>query len=382
MGNPMSDASGKPLPPMTSIPQEIVALEDYEPFAQQCLDDNAWTYLTSGAADEITLAENRRAYDRIRVKGRVLRKLQCGHTRLELFGQPFQHPIFLAPVAYQRMFHPEGELASAMAADAMDAGMVVSTQASVRLEDVARAARSPLWFQLYMRADREQTLSLVRRAEDSGYKALVVTVDAPVAGIRNKEQRAGFQLPPGVRAVNLDGLPVPQQGRLEAGKSVVFDMLMAAAPTWDDLPWLASSTRLPVLVKGILDAEDAVQSLNCGAAGIIVSNHGGRIQDTVPATIEALPLIAQAVGGRAPILVDGGIRRGSDVFKAIALGASAVLIGRPYIYALAAAGALGVAHAIRTLREELEIVMALNGCATLQAIDRNALFNVGSPSGM
>jgi 4-hydroxymandelate oxidase len=225
-----------------------------------------------------------------------------------------------------------------------------------------------------MQADREQTLGLIRRAEASAYQALVVTVDAPLAGIRNKEQRAGFQLPPTVRAVNLDGRPLPQHAPAEEGQSVVFDVLMAGAPTWSDLEWLASATRLPVLVKGILDAEDAMRALNCGAAGIMVSNHGGRIQDTVPATIDALPSIAQAVGKRAPVLVDGGIRRGSDIFKAIALGASAVLIGRPYIHALAAAGALGVAHALRTLREELEIVMALNGCPTLDAIDRDALF--------
>jgi 4-hydroxymandelate oxidase len=370
----MSDAPGRLRPPLTAIPREIVALEDYEPFARQRLDDNAWTYLTSGAADEISLAENRRAYDRIRVKGRVLRRVAGGNTRVNLFGREFAHPIFLAPVAYQKMFHPQGELASAAAADAMQAGMVVSTLATVRLEDVARASRSPLWFQLYMQADRARTLELVKRAEASAYQALVVTVDAPLAGIRNREQRAGFRLPQDLRAVNLDGLPAAQQADLGKVNSIVFDALMVQAPTWDDLRWLASVTRLPLIVKGILDADDAMQALDCGVAGIIVSNHGGRIQDTVPATIEALPHVAQAVGKRAPVLVDGGICRGSDVFKALALGASAVLIGRPYVHALAAAGALGVAHALRTLREELEIVMALNGCARVQDIDRTVLF--------
>lgn len=370
----MSDAAAGLLPPLSAIPREIVALEDYEPFARQRMDENAWTYLMSGAADEISLAENRRAYDRIRVKGRVLRRVAGGNTRLNLFGHEFAHPIFLAPVAYQQMFHPQGELASAAAADAMQAGMVVSTLASVRLEEVARASRSPLWFQLYMQADRTRTLELVKRAEASAYQAIVVTVDAPLAGIRNREQRAGFRLPQGLRAVNLDGLPPAQQKNSDGINSIVFDALMADAPTWEDLQWLASATRLPVIAKGILDADDALRALDCGVAGIIVSNHGGRIQDTVPATIEALPLVAQAVGQRAPVLVDGGIRRGSDIFKALALGASAVLIGRPYVHALAAAGALGVAHALRTLREELEIVMALNGCARVQDIDRAALF--------
>ncbi len=216
---------------------------------------------------------------------------------------------------------------------------------------------------------------MVRRAEQSGYAALVLTVDAPVAGIRNREHRAGFSLPANVSAANFRGDTPFSSTDTVAGGSIVFDGFMACAPTWNDIDWLVSSTRLPVIVKGILNPDDAKEALNHGVAGIVVSNHGGRILDTLPASIEALPLIADAIAGRIPILLDSGIRRGSDVFKALALGASAVLVGRPYIHALATAGALGVAHVLRILREELEINMALSGCATLESINKNTLFS-------
>ena len=366
---------------LEAIPREIVALADYEAWARDRLDDNAWIYLMSGAADGRTSRENYRAFERLCLKGRVLNKVSSGHTRLELFGRSYAHPILLAPIAYQRLFHPEGELAAVLGAAAMDAGMVVSTLATTSLEDIARAAAAsgapPLWFQLYLQAQREDTLTLVRRAEASGYGALVVTIDAPLAGIRNAEQRAGFRLPPGMAAANL--APLARTRKTAPGVASVFDGLMADAPGWEDIKWLAGATTLPVLLKGILDADDARRALDCGAAGIIVSNHGGRIQDALPSTIEALPAVAAAVRGRAPVLLDGGVRRGSDIVKALALGASAVLLGRPYIHALATAGALGVAHALRTLREELEIVMALNGHATLAAIGPDALFNSALP---
>ncbi len=257
----------------------------------------------------------------------------------------------------------------------MSAPLVVSTLATTRLEELATAGAT-LWFQLYLQARREDSLTLVRRAEDCGCQALVVTVDAPLAGIRNREQRAGFQLPSGIAAVNLAELPTAAPRPLPPGASVVFDGLLGNAPTWDDIAWLAAATSLPVVVKGILDPADALLAIQHGARGIIVSNHGGRVLDALPASIDALPAIAAAVAGRVPLLLDGGIRRGSDVFKARALGASAVLIGRPYIHALAAAGALGVAHVLRTLREELEVCMALNGCATLDAIDKARLVGI------
>jgi len=355
-----------------SIPADIVAVTDYERYARASLDDNAWAFLTAGAADEITLRDNRAAFDRIRLRGAVLRKGHGGHTRLDLFGRTYEHPVFLAPIGYQQLFHAEGEKATARAAEVMSAPLVVSTLATTRLEELA-SFKTPLWFQLYLQARRSDSLGLVRRAEDCGCQLLVVTVDAPLAGIRNREQRANFHLPAGIRAVNVPMVPAPPQP-LPPGASVVFDGLLAHAPTWEDLAWLTQATSLPVVVKGILDPSDALLAIQHGAQGIVVSNHGGRVLDTLPASIDALPFIADAVEGRVPLLLDGGIRRGSDIFKALALGASAVLIGRPYIHALAAAGALGVAHVLRTLREELEICMALSGCATLDAIDESLLF--------
>jgi len=281
--------------------------------------------------------------------------------------------VFLAPVGYQKLFHAEGEKATALAAEAMSAPLVVSTLATTRLEELI-SIKTPVWFQLYFQAQRSDSLALVRRAEDCGCRALVVTVDAPLAGVRNREQRANFHVPAGIEAVNVSILAAAPSRCLPPGASVVFDGLLAHAPTWDDLAWLTAATSLPVVVKGILDPADALSAIQHGARGIIVSNHGGRVLDTLPASIDALPAVANAVAGRVPLLLDGGIRRGSDIFKAIALGASAVLIGRSYIHALAAAGALGVAHVLRTLREELEICMALSGCATLDAIDHSRLW--------
>jgi 4-hydroxymandelate oxidase len=364
--------------PLAAIPRELVAAADYERFAREHLDDNAWEYLCGGAGDEITLRENRAAFERVRLEARVLADVRGGHTRLKLFGQEYEHPVFLAPVAYQKLFHPEGELATAMAAAAMQAGFAVSTLASVSLEAIAAATPAPLWFQLYLQASREHSLQLLRRAEASGYKAVLVTVDAPLAGIRNREQRAGFALPPGVAAVNVAEYAAPQNAPAATG-SMVFDVLMQNAPTWQDMEWLVSVSRLPVVIKGIVNAADACRALELGVQGIVVSNHGGRILDTVPASIEVLPAVAGAVAGRVPVLLDSGVRRGSDICKALALGADAVMIGRPYIHALATAGALGVAHLLRTLREELEITMALCGCRTLEAINRDCLFRGAPP---
>jgi 4-hydroxymandelate oxidase len=365
MGRAVSVAVTKPLPPLLAIPRDLVAAVDYERHARQHLDDNAWEYLCSAAGDEITGHENRAAFDRLYLRGRVLADVKGGHTRLSLFNVEHAHPIFLAPVAYQKLFHPDGERATAIGADAMQAGMAMSTLASVRLEDLPAPVQSARWFQLYFQSGRDATLALVRRAEAAGFSVLLLTVDAPLAGIRNREQRAGFALPANISAVNITAgpaLPPLQNG------SLIFDGLMANAPTWSDIEWLAAHTKLPLVLKGILDADDACRALDHGAAGIAVSNHGGRVLDTLPATLDALPRIVDALAGRAPILLDGGIRRGTDVFKALALGADAVMIGRPYIHALATAGALGVAHLLRTLREELEITMALSGCKTLADI--------------
>lgn len=344
-----------------------VCLADYERLAEGRLDPMAWAYFSGGSADEITVRWNRDGFARLAIVPRVLNGGAGGHTRLTLFGRPYAHPIFVAPVAYQKLAHADGELATAAAADAQDAGMVLSTQASVTLEDAAQAGASCRWFQLYLQPERAATLSLVRRAEAAGYEVLVVTVDAPINGVRNREHRAGFMLPPGIAAENLTGMAAAPAA-LAPGASMVFDGLMAAAPTWDDVAWLRAETKLPVVVKGILSADDAVRAMEAGVAGLIVSNHGGRTLDTLPATIDVLPGIAHAVAGRVPLLLDGGLRRGTDVLKALALGASAVLVGRPVVYGLAVNGAYGVAHVLRLLRDELEVAMALAGCRTLADI--------------
>ncbi|GGZ26562.1 alpha-hydroxy acid oxidase [Asticcacaulis endophyticus] len=357
---------------LTAIPRDIVSLSDYERYARARLDDNAWVYLMSGAGDELTVTDNAQAYQRIKLAGHVLGDVAGGHTRLELLGQALPHPICVAPMAYHKLFHPDGEAATAMGAGAVGAGMVISSLASVSFEEIAAKATGPLWLQLYLQPDRGAVLEMVRRAEALGFAGLMVTVDAPLAGLRNREQRAGFTLPDRVRAVNVTSPPVTLPP-LSAGQSVVFDGLMAQAPTWADMEWLTGQTYLPVMLKGILTPTDAVRAFEVGAAGVVISNHGGRILDGLPATIDVLPAIVYAAQGRGPVLIDGGIRRGSDIFKALALGASAVMIGRPVMHALATAGALGVAHAIRTLHEELEVVMALSGCATLKDISRTHL---------
>lgn len=355
---------------MSGIPSGIVSLASHEAHANKVLDAKAQAYFNGGAADEITLHENVHAWQRIPLHPRVLQPLAGGHTQIPLLDRTLAHPILVAPIAYQRMAHPQGEMATALAAAVLGAGMVLSTQASTSLEDVARvvlgeAERGPLWFQLYLQADRAFTRALVRRAEAAGYEALVLTVDAPVQGARDRERRVGFRLPSGIAAVNLSGMVNPKALQLKPGQSALFDNLLTHAPSWDDIAWLRSITRLPVLLKGITHPADARLAVEHGAGGVIVSNHGGRTLDTLPATAELLPAVVQAVNGALPVLVDGGIRRGTDVLKAMALGASAVLVGRPVIHGLTNAGAQGVAHVLRLLRDELEIAMALCGCREL-----------------
>ncbi len=360
-----------PLAKLTRIPPTVAAVADYEPLARERLAPQDWAYLDGGAADEFTAQDNRAAFSRWQLRTQVLRDLAGGGTGCELFGARLRYPILLAPVAYQKLAHPDGELATVLGASAMQAAMVVSTQASVTLEDIARAAQTPLWFQLYFQHDRGFTRDLARRAEGAGYRALVVSVDAPVSGLRNREQRAGFAFPPGVEPVNLRGLPPPPAAG--AGDTLFGSPLIAAAPTWRDIDWLRAQTKLPVVLKGIMTAQDATRALAAGVDGVIVSNHGGRVLDTQPATIDVLPEIAAAIDGRMRLLMDGGIRRGSDVFKALALGADAVLIGRAFVHGLAAAGAPGVAHVLRILHAELEVTMALTGCRDLDAITPSLL---------
>lgn len=362
-----------------TVAPDVFAAGDFERHARTQLSAQAWAYFSGAAGDEHTLARNPQAWADIALVPRVLRPLAGGHTRLQLLGRTLAHPILLAPVAHQRLAHPDGEMASAYAAAALGAGMVLSMQSSCLLEDVAAATHGdphagPLWMQLYVQHDRGWVRELIARAESAGYQALVLTVDAPTSGIRDRERRAGWHLPGDMAAANLSAMAPLPPFRAAPGQSALFDHLLHHAPSWDDVAWLQAHTRLPVLLKGVLHPADARQAVRLNMAGVIVSNHGGRTLDTAVPSATALPRIAQAVDGALPVLVDGGIRRGTDVLKALALGASAVLVGRPAIWALAHAGAAGVAHLLRMLRDELEVAMALTGNATLAEIDRDCLW--------
>lgn len=328
------------------------------------LDPAVRDYLERGCGDGLTLAANRAAFDALRIMPRLLAPVAGGDTRLELLGRALEHPCLLAPIAYQRLFHPEGECASAMAAAAQGGLMAVSSLASQPFKAIALAAGSPQWFQLYWQGDRERTRRLLRRAEAAGFCAVVMTADAPV-------KQAALDLPAGVAAVNLEP-PAPPPAAVPGG-STVFRGWMAQAPTWDDLAWLRGETRLPLLLKGVLHPDDAQRAVDLGCAGVIVSNHGGRVLDGAPPAVERLPAVAARVAGRVPVLLDSGIRNGRDVFRALALGAAAVLVGRPAVRGLADGGALGVARVLRVLRDELEMTMALAGCARLADIGPHCL---------
>ncbi len=353
-------------------PDRPVSLADYEARAAERLDAKAWAYFAGGAADERSLRANREAWSSLWLQPRVLRASAEAHTRVELLGHTLAHPILVAPMAWQRLAHDIGELGTALAAAAQGAGLVLSSQASVALEDVARilkseATRGPLWFQLYLQGDRGFDLELVRRAEAAGYEALMLTVDAPVHGARDRERRAGFRPTQGVSSVNLAGAPLPRLGGELCGG------LLHSAPSWNDVAWLRAQTRLPLVLKGVLHPDDARLAREHGADAVVVSNHGGRTLDGALPTAWALPRIAEALDGALPLLVDGGIRRGTDVLSALALGARAVLVGRPIVAALAVGGPQGVAHALRLLRDELEIAMALSGVSALDAVPRDVL---------
>lgn len=350
----------------TPLPAQVKTLADHHTLAHSRLHPAIWAYFHGGAADEITLRANAQAWADLRLQARVMRPLAGAHIQVQVGPHTWPCPLMVAPMAYQTLAHPLGEVATALAASAQGAGMVLSTQAGTRLEDVAHAVRQdpgrgPLWFQLYLQPDRTITLDLVARAEAAGFEALVLTVDAPVHGARDRERQSGFKLPVGVRAVNL---PAHQSAHVGHGDEASLQDLLAAAPGWDDLAWLRSITRLPIWLKGITHPADAELAVQHGAAGLIVSNHGGRTLDTLPPTAQLLPAIVQQVQGRLPVLVDGGIRRGTDILKALALGAQAVMVGRPVLDGLVCGGAHGVAHVLRLLKDELLMAMALTGCPT------------------
>lgn len=345
----------------------------FEPLARRRLSQMAYDYVRSGGADEISMRENRAAFGRLRLSPSVLVDVSQIVTRINLFGCEFESPILLAPVAYHRLYHPEGEIGTARGASAAGAGLVISTFTTTAIDEIARHAQHPIWFQLYVQRDREFTKDMVQRAVASGCKAVCLTVDTPVLG--NRYGQLSFGLPKELECVHLRGLGqgsvVPSH---KTQRKTIYDTLFDPSFNWNDLEWLRSIAGVPVLVKGVLSAEDGRRAVERGADGVIVSNHGGRNLDTVPATIDALPRVVEAVSGRIPVMLDSGIRRGTDVLMALALGAKAVFIGRPYVYGLAAGGAKGVERVISILRDELERAMALTGRRSIAEIDASVLW--------
>lgn len=360
--------------PLTSLPADLVSISDYARYAPDHIPHAIYEYIAGGGADEISLKQNRSKLDQWSILPKALVDCTQGTTQTQVLAEIWRHPMMLAPIAFHKLVHPDGELATAQAASILETGMMVSTLSSVELETIASELDSPKWFQLYFQQSREFSLTLVERAKAAGYTTLVVTVDASLHGIRNRAQRAGFTLPEGVSAVNLKDRPPLPSASFDQSQSIVFQGMMSEAPTWDDIRWLMKQTDMPVVLKGILNPGDALKAKSLGVAGIVVSNHGGRTLDCLPSSIEMLPKIRDIVGDDYPILFDGGIERGTDVFKAIALGAHAVLIGRPQLYSLAVAGAVGVGHMLRILREELEVAMALAGTPTIESIHRDSVF--------
>lgn len=330
----------------------------------------AW--VNGGAGDESTVRANLCAYGQWQIMPRILRDASAGSTRLELCGHRLSHPIVLAPVGHQGVVHSEGEREIARGAAASDTLMVASTQSTYSMEQIAAVA-GPRWFQLYFQPSRTHTLELIRRAEAAAYSALVLTLDAPVQAPSRAAQRAGFRVPDELAPANLRSFQSVAPRMLEADASIIFQGVMADAAQWDDVAWLRQQTDLPILAKGVAHPEDAHRLLELGIDGLVVSNHGGRALDGAPASLDLLPGIRQAVGPEMPVLLDGGIRNGSDIFKAIALGAHAVMIGRPQIWALAVGGAPAVVRLLRVLRDELELCMALAGCPQLTDIGPGTL---------
>ena len=328
--------------------RRFVTLDDFEPEARAALPPDVYDYFAGGAGDEWTLEENRRAFDRWILRPRVLRGAAEPDPSVTVLGVPLSFPVIVAPWAFQWLAHADGEPGTARAAAAEGTLIVVSSTAEAKLEEIAAASTGPKWWQLYVFTDRGRTHDMLQRAAAAGYSALVWTVDAPVLGVRHRDTRSGFSLPVGVHG----------------------DLVIDPSLTWDDLGWIReSSGGLPVLVKGVLTAEDARIAVEHGVEGIVVSNHGGRQLDGSSATLDALPEVVETVGGRVPVLMDGGVRRGSDVLKALAIGATAVMVGRATVWALAAGGSEGVATALRMLRAEVVNAMSIAGCRTVAEID-------------
>ena len=362
---------------MTSPDPTAANCEALEPAARAVLSEAAYNYYAGGAEDETTLRANRAAFGRFYLRPRVLVDVGEVDLAVDLLGERLSMPVLLAPTAFQRLAHPDGEQASARAARAAGTLMVASTLSNTSIEDTAAAAPGPLWFQLYVFRQREITRALVERAEAAGCTAICLTVTVSVQGNRERDTRTGFRLPPELEMANFTGLrqaafPDAAGSALEAFIGREFDPTL----TWGAVEWLRSITRLPIVLKGIVTPEDAALAVEHGADAVIVSNHGGRQLDSAEPTLLALPRVADAVAGRVPVLMDGGIRRGTDVVKALALGARAVLVGRPCLWGLATGGQAGVERVLAMLRGELQRTLALLGRPSVATLDAGTITEI------
>jgi 4-hydroxymandelate oxidase len=350
-----------------------VNLDELEARARDLLPPMVYDYFAGGSGDEVTLRDNRAAFDRWRLRYRVLGGVAVRDLGVTLLGARCAHPLLVAPMAFQRMAHPDGEIATVEAAGRTGTPMVLSTLSTVAVERVVGAATAPVWFQLYLYKDRGETAALVQRAEAAGCRALVLTVDAPLIGRRERDVRNAFHLPEPLRAENLLGTGMEVLGSAAHGSALSDYVARLIDPglSWRDLDWLAGITRLPVVLKGVCHPDDADRACTAGVRALVVSNHGGRQLDGAPATIDSLPAVVDAVAGRCDVLLDGGVRRGTDVLKAVGLGARAVLIGRPVLWGLAVGGADGARSVIEHLLAELDLALALCGHAAISAVGRD-----------
>uniref|UniRef100_A0A7E4W0Q5 FMN hydroxy acid dehydrogenase domain-containing protein n=1 Tax=Panagrellus redivivus TaxID=6233 RepID=A0A7E4W0Q5_PANRE len=366
---------------MTNVAENLkhfVSVGDVETRALDLLPKAVKGYYASGADDENTLHRNRKAFASYLIRPKILVDVTTLNTKTSIRFDAknvynFDYPIGIAPSAFHCMAHPEGEIATARAAGETGTPMICSTLGTTRIEDIA--ASSPpgttLWYQLYVYKDRRITEHLVKRAIAAGFRALVLTVDAPTMGRRRADERNGFELPSHLRMANFDSETLGRTFQGDTGKSGFGDYVKSMfdlSLTWDDLRWLVEFSQIPVIVKGVLRGCDAKKSIEYGAKGIIVSNHGGRQVDHAPSTIEALPEVVKAVNGAVPVFLDGGIRAGTDIYKAIALGADMVFIGRPALYGLTVGGSDGVKHVLNLLRTEFDYAMRLSCTPSINAI--------------
>lgn len=349
----------------------LLNVDDYERAAQARLEASIYDYIAGGSWDEITLKENHTAYDKWRLRPRAMVNVEHRDLSVSTLGDILSLPIGIAPSAFHKLMHPEGELATARAAGTAGTVMCLSIMATVTLEEVAAVASGPLWLQTYIFKDRSLTADLAARAKAVGYRALVLTVDTPVLGRRERDSRNQFELPVGIVMRNLN-LTAAVPGEYESPMVRFIKQQIDPSLTWREVEWFVKTVQMPVFVKGVLHPEDALLAAASGVSGIIVSNHGGRQLDGAMATLDALPEIVSAISGtHLDVIVDGGIRRGTDVVKALALGAKMVLIGRPVLWGLAVDGEAGARAVLELLRREFDTALALVGCPRAADLNRD-----------